>query len=93
MFNKYVVESDGNTYERVTAKVARKMFDKGNTIYLIPCKVRFDMKSHWFHPAKINKTMLDEFTSYEGFVQMFINYNCQYNELGKYPSYWIKISA
>lgn len=76
-----------NGYKRINKAMARKEYNNGNSVYILPCKVRLD--NAWFKPAMINRNNLDN-ESFEKIINAFEYYNCSYNELGKYASYYLK---
>ena len=77
------IQENGNI-KRVNKTVARKAFDAGADVYLLPHKVRFD--NMWVSPSKIKKARNGD--TFEKYVNAYIYYNCQYKELGTYPSFF-----
>lgn len=74
-------------YKRINKAMARKLFNNGTPVYILPCKVRLD--NAWIKPAMIvNNGSFND--SFDTIVNAFHYYNCQYNETGKYASYYFK---
>lgn len=71
--------------KRVNKTRAKNLHQKGYTVSLLPCKVRYS--NMWIEPF-----MLDKTADFESQVNSYSYYNCQYNELGYYPSYYVNDS-
>lgn len=69
---------------RVDKREARKMYDKGYTIYLQSCTMRFDNK--WQSACPVSKKDGRDFDSV---VNDYTYYNCD-SARGKYPHYYVK---
>lgn len=82
-----MIKIEYNGYKRINKAMARRLFNNGTPVYILPCKVRLD--NAWFKPAMINRNNLDN-ESFEKIINAFEYYNCSYNELGKYASYYLK---
>jgi hypothetical protein len=78
------IEVDG--YKRINKTIAKKIYDNGNTIYIAPCNAR--LNGILGYPIAINKDNSDN-EDFNIVVNAFIYYNCV-NELGRYPSYYVK---
>ena len=76
-----------NGYVRISKQKARRLYDNGENIYLLPCKV--SPASEWIRPYQAND-YLEYQRSFDRVLASFEYYNCQYNELGKYPAFYIK---
>lgn len=82
------------SYKKINKPTARKMYNHGFSIFLVPCKCRFvdpesDEKS-WVTPVKIS--ILDceeEQNKFDRTVNAFEYYNCN-AELGYYPAFYVK---
>ena len=72
-------------YARINKTQARHAYNAGKDVYILPCKVRFN--NMWFAPYIANKTCGEAFIT---IVNQYSYYNCNYNELGKYPAYYVK---
>ncbi len=85
MFNNY---NDG-TFKKVTKTTAKKLFNAGKAIYLLPCKA--NINSIWFTPYRVKNTdnteNKNDFFNY--LVNSFEYYNCT-NETGKYRALKLK---
>lgn len=70
-------------FKRITKSKARKLFDDGYNIYLLPNKMRVD--NSWMHPAEINYCFE---LSFDGAINAYKYYNCN-NECGNVVAYYI----
>ena len=79
-----------NGCERISKARARRIVSEtSESVYIVPCKCVPGIG--WYCTARINKKVLEinEYT-FESFINEFIYYNCQYNQTGKYPAFYIK---
>lgn len=76
-------------YIKVNKTKARNLFNQGKTVYIVPCKVRFDFNNMWIKPYEINNSKIDEYTTFDTIINSFEYYNCNY-ELGYYTSYYVQ---
>lgn len=76
-----------NGYKRINKAMARNEYNNGNSVFILPCKVRLD--TGWILPYMINSSINDA-ESFDKIVNAYEYYNCQYNETGKYASYYLK---
>lgn len=74
---------DIGEYRRIRKNVARKLFNKGRTIYLTPSNV---VPSDFSVPCPITN---EGGKNFDIVVSDFESYNCGY-ELGYYTNFWIK---
>ena len=74
-------------YERITKAQARKRYELGEDIYLVPCKCSPD--NVWGLTFQMNKDNINT-DGFDKTVNCFIWYNCNHNELGYYPAFYIK---
>lgn len=70
--------------KKITKTTARKLFNEGKTIYLLPCKAVIG--SCWIVPTPICKS-LDE-GDFDKSVNAYEYYTCS-NATGKYSHYYI----
>ena len=79
-------------YKKVNKKQARKLFLQRYDIYLLPCKV--NLQNMWIKPCIISIVNKENGKArdvdFDKLVNEYEYYNCNYNELGKYASYYIK---
>lgn len=75
----------GMKVERVDKRVARRLYNLGSKIYLLPCNCR--LGSYWFGSGCPIDILGHR--SFEAQVNEFEYYNCD-NERGRYASYYIK---
>ena len=83
MFNNY---NDG-TFKKVTKTTAKKLFNAGITIYLLPCKA--NINSIWFSPYPFNIKQCENM-DFQTIVNSFEYYNCN-NEIGKYTAFYTEV--
>ena len=79
-----------NGYKRIRKNEARRLYDDGATIYLLPCKVYPDDDHPWIKPNELKKR--DEYTIgnlFDKHIDAFEYYNCN-AELGYYTAFYIK---
>lgn len=79
-------------YKRVNKPTARKMFNMGCSILLLPCKVNesaVDGSHPWVKPLNINITKCEyEMNQFDRTVRDYEYYNCN-AELGYYSHYYV----
>lgn len=82
------------SYTRINKRKARRLFFKGENIYVIPHKM--SPEGPWGAAMEINEKILNDQYAYEGkekqfdtFIKHFEFYNCDY-ERGYYPSFYLK---
>lgn len=81
-----------NGWTRISKKEARKRFDIGESIRMVP--VKFVPESPWGYHADISKkTASGEEQSFDAVVDAYTVYNCCYPETGCYPAFYIKTAA
>ena len=71
--------------KRVNKSVARKLFNLGKDIFMIPCKA--NPHSPWTGFAVINNSEGDVF---DKIVNAYEYYNCN-SEMGYYPHYYVEM--
>lgn len=80
------------SYKRVNKATARKMYNHGCNILLLPCKVSDSVVTgvphdfDWIKPIEIS--FLNNLNSFDGEVNSFEFYNCN-SELGYYSHYFV----
>lgn len=76
-------------FTRISKPAARREFNAGHTVYLLPCRVA--PGNAWIVPAGYEKAP-DGGRGFEALVNYYTAYNCG-AELGSYPAYYIKTEA
>ena len=88
-----------NKYRRIRKDKARRLYNDGKTVYIVPCNVYPDNSNPWIKPFELKKATIDK--QYEGYDELkqlysfdsrinnFEYYNCNY-ELGYYTAFYIK---
>jgi hypothetical protein len=77
-----------NGFTRVTYLDSLKRYIKGESIYVVPCKVRPDEDAPFVRPAIFNRS--DSTEDFKKRINEFNFFNCSYRELGLYPAFYIK---
>ena len=82
-------------YKKVNKPIARKMYNKGYTIKLLPCKVSDSVVTgvphdfDWIKPVEISeKTCTHDANKFDRSVNDFEYYNCN-SEMGYYSHYYV----
>lgn len=87
-FGEFYSQTFGWVMKQVNKTTARKLYEQGKTVYVMPCNMRFD--NMWQSPCPMNKEReADSTDCFDGRIQHFIYYNCD-SERGKYPCYFVK---
>lgn len=76
---------DTGRYERIRKDVARRLYGKGETVYLTPSNVMADDSNLWIKPYPINA---ESGKNFDNVVTEFEYYNCN-KQLGYYTNFWI----
>ena len=79
-----MLQIEVNGYRRIRKDDARRLYDGGVTVYLLPCKVYPDDNHPWIKPYRM------EGRPFEKTVNEFEFYNCNIAELGYYAAYYIR---
>jgi hypothetical protein len=78
---------------KINKTKARNLFNKGQIIYLVPCKIYPDFKGIWIKPIEISLEKVKNNPIYnhtfDDLVNNFEYYNC-IPELGKYTHFYIE---
>lgn len=74
-----------NDFKRVTITQARKLYNNGHTLYIVPSKVYPSYNNMWIQPYKANKNNDGDF---EKLVNSYEYYNCN-SELGRVANFYI----
>lgn len=85
-----MIKYNFNGLRRVNKTTAKKLYNAGIDILIVPCKVNPTITGTWSLGYVLNKNN-DSFDNFTSAVNSFIYYNCNYNQLGKYPAYYIKM--
>lgn len=74
-------------YKRVDKRVARRLFNEGEAIFLVPCNC--DVHSLFTYEIGKDYWGIDEDPDFDKVVNAFEWYNCN-SELGRYTMFFIK---
>ena len=72
-------------YTRINKSKARKLYNLGRTIAVLPCKA--NPNSPWFSNSTISKESTDK--GFDALVNEFTYYNCNTSELGHRPAFYV----
>lgn len=78
-----MISQESSGFMRISKAAARKEFEKGSEVYLLPCKVRLD--NMWIKPHLMTKEV-----KFDSFMATYSYYNCQDKDLGLYPAFFKK---
>ena len=71
-------------YNRINKSEARKLYNLGRTITVLPCKA--NPNSPWFSNSAVSKESADK--NFDALVNEFTFYNCNTSELGHRPAFY-----
>ena len=74
--------------KQINVRTAKKLFENGKELYLIPSNMVFD--SLWYHPMSVKKETAHT-ENFDHIINEFSYYNCD-NERGKYIQYFVRVS-
>lgn len=79
-------------YKRLGKPIARKLYNQGCDVLLLPCKVKDSAvkgTSPWVKPVTINiKNCQHDANKFDRTVHEYVYYNCN-SEMGYYPHYFV----
>jgi hypothetical protein len=84
IYKKFDILLNGKVLKQINRRKAKRLFENGIEIFVVPCKVRFH--SPWSSPCKTDCDA-PENKSFNSFVNEFEYYNCT-NETGLYTHYF-----
>lgn len=90
-------------YTRISKRIAKKMYNDGQSVYVVPCKVYPSDNNYWITPYEIAYTAemqqidleyptLAYQHTFESRMANFEYYNCNY-ELGYYTAFYTKMEG
>lgn len=94
-----MIKQENDTLIRVNRKQAKRVYNEGKPVYLLPCKMR--LENPWFNPCRVQKeeintisndgfnTIIARNREFETIENCFIYYNCN-PETGKYAAWYIE---
>ena len=75
--------------QRVSKPSARKLYNKGVEIYITPCKI--SPENCWGIGSWHTKDLSVDFDEdFDILVRDFTWYNCQYEDWGRYPAFYVR---
>jgi len=86
MLNKFGIRENrtGKIFKQINKTMARKLYNDGRTINLIPCKC--GINGIWVNLCQVNNS---EGQNFDSMLNSYYYYNC-IPELGLYPHYFIE---
>lgn len=92
MINRIFTDRDGASWQRVSKRRASALYNAGHTITIAPANM--DPFSPWrTHMQVSNKRQWGCNVTFDSIINEYEYYNCNSNELGRYPAYYIKIEV
>lgn len=86
--NYKFLHGNGETLKRVNKTTAKKLYNAGNDVLFIPCKLN-PLNNFYNLGIWENKTLLNQFETFEKLVNAFEYYNCR-PDTGRYTAFYIK---
>lgn len=89
MTNRIYTDNKGISWTRVNKRRARALYDAGHTITVAPVNMR--LNHVWCTYIRIGRKLkfsLDD--SFDSLVNDYEYYNCNSNEVGRYPAYYVR---
>lgn len=82
-------------FKRIQKRTARRLYNEGEIIYIVPCNVWPDFKGIWIKPMNISKNLEEERAGnlyvamgFDSIINSYEYYNCNY-ELGYYTAFYV----
>lgn len=72
-------------YTRINKSEARKLYNLGRTITVLPCKA--NPNNPWFSNSMVSKGSTDR--DFDTLINEFVYYNCNTTELGRRPAFYV----
>lgn len=72
-------------YKQIQHRTAKKLYNEGKTLFLLPCKVSF--QNIWIQPFELSN---NNNNSWKNVINLYEYYNCN-NELGKYTHFYVQL--
>lgn len=89
MTNRTIADRDGAMWQRVNKRHARYEYDAGRDVIITP--VHVDPFNIWRPHARISgKRQWGRDVTFDSIINEYKYYNCNSNELGRYPAYYIR---
>lgn len=86
-FGKFYSHDLKAVVRQINKTTAKKLYDKGITIYMQSCNMRFD--NVWQHPYDVSNDMQHtKGYTFEQICNNYTYYNCD-NVRGKYPCFFV----
>nr|DAO52123.1 MAG TPA: hypothetical protein [Caudoviricetes sp.] len=89
MTNRTLTDNKGISWTRISKRRARALYDAGYTITVAPVNMR--LNNVWCTYIRIGRKLkfsLDD--SFDSLVNDYEYYNCNSNEVGHYPAYYVR---
>lgn len=87
-------------YTRVSKRIAKKMYNNGKSVYIVPCKVYPSDDNYWIKPFDIRYPIEQYYkdinnhdlsaNKFDNRITSFEYYNCNH-ALGYYTAFYIKV--
>lgn len=89
MTNRTFTDRDGAMWRRVSKRRARSAYNTGHDVIITPVCV--DPFNIWRPHARVsNKRQWGCDVTFDSIINEYKYYNCNSNELGRYPAYYVR---
>lgn len=82
---KLTFENTTLSYTRINKPEARKLYNLGRPIKILPCKA--NPNSPWFSNSTVSKESTGR--DFDALINEFAYYYCNTSELGRYPAFYV----
>ena len=89
MINRIFTDHDGASWMRISKRRARSEYENGRDVIITPAFV--DPFNIWRPHTRIsNKRQWGVDVTFDSIINEYEYYNCNSNELGRYPAYYVR---
>lgn len=92
MTNRIFTDRDGACWTRVSKRRAKSAYNAGHDVIITPANI--EPFNPWRTHARISsKRQWGCNATFDAFVNDYEYYNCNSNEVGRYPAYYVRTEA
>ena len=89
MTNRMFTDRDGGTWVRVNKRHARSAYEAGSDVIITPANIK--PFNPWRTHARISKRrQWGCNVTFDSIINEYEYYNCNSNEVGRYPAYYVR---
>lgn len=89
MTNRTLTDNKDISWTRISKRRARALYDAGHTITVAPVNMR--LNNVWCTYIRIGRKLKFSLgDSFDSLVNDYEYYNCNSNEVGRYPAYYVE---